>query len=146
MSALRNGVLGTSRRVVCPLQDALLTRVCYSNHGFLEQVQDRGSWKGTNITDRICLGHVVELHVVDQNIPASINYGLPPHGLRHNKKRYMRYRFVDVVDRGGQLSIATTAAGVSFLRYMQGYGADPCRSATRHRRPCWSAVAGELGR
>ncbi|KAK5131404.1 hypothetical protein LTR08_000940 [Meristemomyces frigidus] len=88
------------------------------NHGFFKHMLDRGAAQGTNFAYRIYLMPVVERHVVDQTSPSSINFGLPPHGIRHNNKFYMKYRLADVVDRNVQLKGAATAAGMSFLDYM----------------------------
>lgn len=115
-------VTGWGDRYVSPCEivqhERQLTLLVSRNHGFFKHVLDRGAAQGTNIAYRIYLVPVSELQVADPHSPSSINFGLPAHGIRHNNKRYMKFRLVHVVDRHEQLRAAATLLGLHFRVYM----------------------------
>lgn len=87
--------------------------------GFFRFILDRDIQNQTAIANTIYLVPAIELHVINQNSPSSINNGLPPHGIRNNNKQLIKYRLADLIDRHQDLKQAAHQMQMPWQQFLE---------------------------
>ncbi|KAK4575005.1 hypothetical protein LTR86_000855 [Recurvomyces mirabilis] len=89
--------------------------------GFVKWLLDRDAIdpQGNQFAPRVYLIPVIQQHVLDQNLPSSVNSGHPPFGIWYHNKYIQKHSLLDLVDRHEDLRSAALQQGRNFSDYLR---------------------------